>query len=132
MRDEAPIPAPLSHGRLVAAAEPALVAFLKTTVNTFVKWDLVHFFHANPNTSDTAENTARYIGRDAGEVLAALQELAAAGLLTAHPYGPLAVYRLTSDADKRAQIAHFVQACADREFRLRAIYHLIHTEPSEE
>jgi hypothetical protein len=118
----------LLTGRFVAGAEPALVAFLKDRVNTFVKWDLVHFFHANPNTSDTPENTARYIGRNPDEVRAALETLAADGLLAAQALGGMPVYRLTEDAEARALVTRFVEACADRQFRLRAIYHLVRAE----
>jgi len=50
--------------RLMADLDPELLTFLKGTVNTFVKWDLVRFFHENPHTTDTAENIARYAGRD--------------------------------------------------------------------
>jgi hypothetical protein len=30
----------------------------------FCQWDLVRFFHENPYTTDTADNIARYLGRD--------------------------------------------------------------------
>lgn len=44
--------------------DPRLLDLLRTRVNTFIKWDVVRFFHANPHTADTADNLARYIGRD--------------------------------------------------------------------
>jgi len=46
--------------RLMGDMDPGLLDFLKTRVNSFVKWDLVRFFHENPHTTDTAENVARY------------------------------------------------------------------------
>ncbi len=112
-------------GRPVAVAEPALLAFLKTQVNTFIKWDLVHFFHQNPHTTDTADNLARYVGRNAGEIAPELDELATSGILAAQTIGGLLVYTLTDDPGSRDLIARFVAACGDRQFRVRAIYHII-------
>ena len=37
--------------RLMGDMAPQLLEFLKTKVNSFVKWDLVRFFHENPNTT---------------------------------------------------------------------------------
>ena len=50
--------------RLMEDMDAQLLDFLKTKVNSFVKWDLVRFFHENPNTADTPDNVARYAGRD--------------------------------------------------------------------
>lgn len=41
-----------------------LLDFIRTRVNSFIKWDLVRFFHDNPHTTDTTENIARYTGRE--------------------------------------------------------------------
>jgi hypothetical protein len=128
-----PAPAPLldaqpgagATSRLVADTEPALYAFLKTRINSFIKWDLAHFFHANPHAADTADNIARYIGRSPEEVRLALEELTQAGLAAAQSLGGLSVYSLTDEAEARALLARFVEACADRQFRVRAIYYLV-------
>jgi hypothetical protein len=50
--------------RLMDDMDPEVLEFLKTTVNSFIKWDLVIFFFENPHTTDTIDNVARYIGRD--------------------------------------------------------------------
>src|SRR5512140_985773 len=60
--------------RLMNDMDPEVLEFLKTTVNTFIKWDLVLFFYENPNTTDTTENIARYIGRDASVIVGELDE----------------------------------------------------------
>lgn len=111
--------------RLMDDMDPEVLEFLKTTVNSFIKWDLVIFFFENPNTTDTAENIARYIGRDASVIQSELDELMAAGVLTQHATGQLAVYTLTTDAAIRERIRHFVSASDDRQFRVKAIYHLV-------
>ena len=105
--------------------DPEVLDFLKTTVNTFIKWDLVIFFYENPNTTDTADNIARYIGRDAGVIEGELEELTAVGVLQRQPTAPLLVYSLTADPQVRDRLRHFVSASDDRQFRVKAIYHLI-------
>ena len=62
-------------GRLMADMNPQLLKFLQTKVNSFVKWDLVRFFHDNPHTTDTADNIARYAGRSAETIRSELTEL---------------------------------------------------------
>jgi hypothetical protein len=111
--------------RLMDDMDPEVLEFLKTTVNSFIKWDLVIFFFENPNTTDTAENIARYIGRDESVIQSELDDLVAAGVLTQHATGQLAVYALTTDAAIRERIRHFVSASDDRQFRVKAIYHLV-------
>jgi hypothetical protein len=111
--------------RLMDDMDPEVLEFLKTTVNSFIKWDLVIFFFENPHTTDTIENIARYIGRDAAVIKFDLEELVRAGVLDQHASGVLIVYSLPKDAQIREKIKHFVSASDDRQFRVKAIYHLI-------
>ena len=111
--------------RLMDDMDPEVLEFLKTTVNSFIKWDLVIFFFENPHTTDTAENVARYIGRDANVIQVDLDDLVKSGVLELHTAGNLAVYSLTQDAKIRERIKHFVSASDDRQFRVKAIYHLV-------
>lgn len=98
--------------------------FLKYKVNTFVKWDLVRFFHDNPHTADTGENIARYVGRDAQICQRELEGLVTSGLLEMKRAGKVVIYRLTSQPELRQQIADFMTACHDRDFRIKAINRL--------
>ncbi len=102
-----------------------LLDFLKNQVNSFVKWDLVRFFHENPNTADTADNIARYAGRDPAAIERELAQLADSGVLEGESVGELTVYSLATDDEMRALIDQFVVACNDRQFRVKAIYHII-------
>jgi hypothetical protein len=111
--------------RLMDDMDPEVLDFLKTTVNSFVKWDLVIFFSENSNTTDTAENLARYIGRDVGAINTELDDLAEAGVLVQHQAGDLKIYSLTTQSRMRERIRHFAEASVDRQFRVKAIYHLI-------
>jgi len=111
--------------RLMGDMDPELLDFLKTKVNSFIKWDLVRFFYENPNSTDTAENVARYVGRDPGAIEAELGELVGTGVLERHRVGDLTVYALASDPKMRKLVDQFILACDDRQFRVKAIYHII-------
>ena len=111
--------------RLMGDMAPQLLEFLKTKVNSFVKWDLVRFFHENPNTTDTAENIARYAGRDVSTIEVEMDELVGAGVLDRQRIGDLTVYSLIDNPTMRALVDRFIMACDDRQFRVKAIYHII-------
>jgi hypothetical protein len=111
--------------RLMEDMDARLLQFLRNQVNSFVKWDLVRFFHENPNTTDTAENVARYAGRDPTAIQNELVELTESGVLRREAVGDLTVYSLATDQEMRELIEQFVVACDDRQFRVKAIYHII-------
>lgn len=112
-------------GRLMADMDPRLLEFLRTKVNSFVKWDLVRFFHDNPHTTDTADNIARYAGRTAETIRAELAELARDGVLEKNQLGDMTVYALVPDRHVRDLLEQFVKASDDRQFRVKVIYHII-------
>ena len=94
-------------GRLMADMDPGLLKFLRAKVNSFVKWDLVRFFHDNPHTTDTAENIARYAGRTVDTIRAELGELAQDGVLEENQLGDMTVYSLASDHQVREWSAEY-------------------------
>lgn len=100
--------------------------FLQTRVNSFIKWDLVRFFHDNPHTADTAENIAQFIGRDVKTVRRELEGLVKADVLAQESWSGQGIYRLSDDDDTRQLIREFVAACHNREFRVKAINYVIH------
>ncbi|MCJ7739419.1 MAG: hypothetical protein MUQ10_19250 [Anaerolineae bacterium] len=112
-------------GLLMADMDPALLDFLRTKVTSFVKWDLARFFHDNPHTTDTAENIARYAGRDAAQIRTGLAELAASGVLEENRLGDMLVYSLAMDPVIRALLDRFAEASDDRQFRIKTIYYII-------
>ncbi len=111
--------------RLMADMDRQLLEFLQTKVNSFVKWDLVRFFHDNPHTTDTAENIARYASREVEAIHAELAELARDGVLEETQLGDTTAYSLAPDRQVRELLARFVRASEDRQFRVKAIYHII-------
>jgi len=105
--------------------DPDLLDFLNQYVDSFIKWDLMRFFFNNPHTIDTVDNIARYAGRNQETVGQELAELAERGLLEETHMGALVVYALSADPELRDRLARFIQASEDRQFRIRAIYHVI-------
>lgn len=110
---------------LMGDMDPELLQFLKSYVTSFIKWDLMRFFHDNPYATDTAENIARFIGRDRETVADELAEMVESGVLQSHQVGDLIVYMLATDPRIRELMDRFVLACDDRQFRIKAIYHII-------
>jgi DNA-binding transcriptional ArsR family regulator len=116
-------------GRLMADMDPRLLEFLQTKIDSFVKWDLIRFFHDNPYTTDTAENIARYAGRSVDTISQDLAELAETGVLEETKLSDMTVYSLSRDPEVRELLQKFVEASADRQFRVKAIYHIIRGTP---
>jgi hypothetical protein len=112
-------------GRIMADMNPQLLEFLQNKVNSFVKWDLIRFFHDNPHTTDTADNIARYAGRGVEAIRTELAELTQDGVLEENQLGDMVVYSLATDPQIRRLLEQFVKASDDRQFRVKAIYHII-------
>ena len=111
--------------RLMNDMDPQLLDLVKTRVNSFIKWDLVRFLRENPNTADTAENIAKYIGRNAVTVEPELRELVDSQIMDVKSVEGMPVYSLTGDAGTRELIDQFISACEDRHFRVKVIYHIV-------
>ncbi|HVO69012.1 MAG TPA: hypothetical protein VMT24_03140 [Aggregatilineaceae bacterium] len=105
--------------------EPRLLELIQTRINSFIKWDLVRFFHENPHTTDTADSIARYTGRDVRTVEPELVQLAHDGVLDMEDLSGMRVFTFATNPDMRELITSFIQACDDRQFRVKAIYHVI-------
>lgn len=102
-----------------------LLDFVKTKVNSFIKWDLVRFFHENPHTVDTAENIAKYAGRHLSAVAPELDDLEKNRIMERRTVGDQTVFSLTQDPAMRDLVDKFITACEDRHFRVKAVYHII-------
>jgi hypothetical protein len=106
--------------------EPQLLDFLRLYVRSFCQWDLIRFFNDNPHAAETAENIARYISRNQDTVQGDLAQLQTTGRLESHSAQGTEIYTLSKAAPTRALVNELVAACADRQFRVKAIYHVIH------
>jgi DNA-binding MarR family transcriptional regulator len=105
--------------------EDDLMTFVNQYVDSFIKWDLIRFFHENPHTIDAVDNIARYIGRDTESVGKELAELAERGFLERVLMENLTVYTLTSDRVMQKKLARFIYASEDQELRSKIIFRLL-------
>ena len=111
--------------KLMNDMDSRLLDFIKTKINSFIKWDLVRFFYENPNTTDSVENIAKYAGRNAAAVQSELEELVASGVMEKQFVDDIPVYSLAANEEMRKLIDEFILACEDRHFRVKAVYHII-------
>ena len=111
--------------RLMDDMDPVLLDFVKTKVNSFIKWDLVRFFHENPHTTDTVENIAKYAGRNVTAVEPELEELVASRIMKKSLLGETSIYSLETNEETQELVDKFILACEDRHFRVKAVYHII-------
>ena len=111
--------------RLMDDMDPVMLDFVKTKVNSFIKWDLVRFFHENPHTADTVDNIAKYAGRNVTAVEPELEELVDNGIMQKTVLGDTPVFTLVTDESMREMVDKFIIACEDRHFRVKAVYHII-------
>jgi len=111
--------------RLMNDMDPPLLDLVKTKVNSFIKWDLARFMGENPNTADTAENYAKYVGRNTVTVEPELQELVNGGIMEVKSVEGMPIYTLTADDSTRELLFRFLTSCEDRHFRVKVIYHIV-------
>ncbi len=111
--------------RLMNDMDPQLLDLVKTKVNSFIKWDLVRFLRDNPNTTDTAENIAKYIGRNSSTVIPEVRELVDSGIMEVKMIEGKAVYSLVPDPEVWELLDRFIKSCEDRHFRVKVIYHIV-------
>lgn len=109
--------------------EPELLRFIQNTANSFVKWDLIRFFHDNPHAVDAPEQLARFISRDVNEIEDELEALLAQNVLRLRVISNVKLYSLTPEPVIRAVVSRFLHACDDRIFRAKAIRVVIDNLP---
>jgi hypothetical protein len=114
-----------SGHELDAEGDARLMGFVRHQVNSFVKWEVVRFFHDNPHATDTADSIAQAVGHESRELARDLQELVASGILYARTVSGMTVYSLMDDDDMRQLLRDFITACGDRGFREAAIQKVI-------
>jgi predicted transcriptional regulator len=111
--------------RLMSDMPPELLSFLKETVTSFVKLDLIRFLHEKPASRTTVTQIAEEIGLGEVSIEEVLQEMAAAGIVAVTQEAGETIYRLTGEAEKRRLVARFAEACEDSQFRTKVIFHII-------
>lgn len=94
--------------------------FIKEYITTFAVWDLIVFFHHNPNVCDNPNNIAIKVGRSEEEVKNALEELASKKVLNLKDKNSL-VYSFEPSKQTKKLIEKFVWLLSNRSARLQIV-----------
>ena len=101
---------------------PTVTQFVERHVRTLLAWDIVVFFHRNPDAVLDAPGLATRLGRRTDEVEPEIEGLCDGRIL--QRAGGLIRYKPSKDLD--SQIGEFVEACQDRSRRLALIALVLH------
>jgi predicted MarR family transcription regulator len=105
--------------------------FMAHYVNSFIKWELVNYFHEHPRTSFKVADLAKALNRPAEPLKHELQELADEGLLRETKNAKKMEYLYQPELEKSRdrelseRLTQFVHLCRTREGRLRVIYKIL-------
>lgn len=100
--------------------------FVRTYIDSFLKWDIVILFYHNSGLRDTASRIAEDLGREVKDVTKSLEELVKRGILAREEYKPETMYSL--NAKKLEEIGKFVDSLESRENRLAILVRILHQE----
>jgi len=101
---------------------PAVTQFVEDHVGTLLAWDILVFFHRNPDAVLDDEGLASRLGRRVEEIQPEVDVLCSGDILQCA--GGLIRYRPTPEM--REQVTVFVEACQDRGKRLALIALVLH------
>ncbi len=101
---------------------PSLTNFVECHVRSLLTWDILVFFHRNPDAVLDLEGLAVRLGRPADEIRSEVDELNRDRILQVA--GGLVRFR--PDPELRGDIVSFVRACQDRSMRLALIALVLH------
>jgi len=101
---------------------PAVTQFVERYVRSLLAWDILVFFHRNPDAVLDASGLASRLGRRIEEVEPEIDALCDARIVQCA--GGLIRYRPTPEL--RVDVAEFVEACQDRGRRLALIALVLH------
>jgi hypothetical protein len=112
-------------GLLMNDMPPELLQFVRDTVTTYVKFDLLRFFHENQFTYESVETIAHLVNHDQNAIKTALEELSEQGILESTTVDETRLYCLSKNGPTRQLVQAFVAACEEKEFRVKVIFHII-------
>ncbi len=105
--------------------------FLQKHINSFVKWEIIRFFHANPQTNLTLNELSKIFNRPLKQLKPDIRELSEGGLIKQQKQGGTTFFSFNlSDADPQEKkmkkiIDDFIALCQTRQGRLRVIYKML-------
>jgi len=101
---------------------PAVMEFVDQHVRSLLTWDILVFFHRNPDAVLDLEGLASRLGRRAEELEPEIEALCE-GRILSHA-GGLIRYKPTTQM--RDMVCRFVESCQDRGRRLALIALVLH------
>lgn len=101
---------------------PGVIQFVESHVRSLLAWDILVFFHRNPDAVLDTEGLATRLGRQVEEIEPEIDALCTGSILQSA--GGLVRYKPTTEL--RTQAAEFVDACQDRGRRLALIALVLH------
>jgi len=101
---------------------PGVIRFVERHVSSLLAWDILVFFHRNPDAVLDVEGLASRLGRRVEEVEPEIDALCEGRILQCA--GGLIRYRPAGDLGD--QVGEFVDACQDRSRRLALIALVLH------
>ena len=101
---------------------PAVMEFVDRHVRSLLTWDILVFFHRNPDAVLDLEGLASRLGRRAEELVPEVEALCDGRILSRA--GGLIRYR--PGPEMRESVARFVDSCQDRGRRLALIALVLH------
>ncbi len=105
--------------------------FLQQHVSSFIKWEIIRFFHANPQTGFTLNELTKIFSYTLKNLKPNMQELSEGGLIKQQKQGGTTTFSYDlSDADPKEKklkklIDDFIILCQTRQGRLRVIYRML-------
>lgn len=102
---------------------PSVTQFVESHVRSLLAWDILVFFHRNPDTALDAVALADRLGRRAEEVAPEIDSLCRGDILDCRE----GLVRYQPTAELREQVTQFVEACQDRGRRLALIALVLHS-----
>ena len=105
--------------------------FLHRHVNSFVKWEIIRFFHANPRAGFTLGELSKIFSRTLKQLKMDIRELSEGGLIKQQKQEGTTVFRCDlSDSDPKEKkmktlMDNFITLCQTRPGRLRVIYKML-------
>ncbi len=115
----------MEEERFLESIDPELAEFIRAKINSFIRWDILKLLYSNPHTVDTAERIARQCGRPVESVIRELEGMVRDGLLEMHLVAGIPVYSLSKNPSARQLIEKFLEACRNRQVRVRVVYHIL-------
>jgi hypothetical protein len=102
---------------------PSVTQFVETHVRSLLAWDVLVYFHRNPETALDAAALADRLGRRVEEVQQEIDSLCKGHILDCED----GLISFKPTAELRKQVASFVEACQDRGRRLALIALVLHS-----